>query len=320
LLYPSRLSLSQMGQTCSGTDAAPKDVQVDPSRPEDGVHVPPARVSRGPRTAYRPPSETLKMLKSQEEKKASEQRWAATKADWEANVIAEMEKQKQLSQPEAAPGTEADRYAPDERQNALQMIKEDMEFEESQRAKDAQDPVVGDEAIEISQVETAVVSLGEEPIAPGTPQKTSQDETAELSDAREPQPSPGKWSITPQMGDPTLWTGTLESCDENTRLSDEKPDAPQPAQAAERKEILDAFLTKNGFDGVSNKRRRMLRPSVYPLHLAAEKGDAELIRLLLEAGADRLQKDSSGRTPQDVAKKKNRKGSHDETLAALAAL
>merc|ERR1712100_783123 len=88
----------------------------------------------------------------------------------------------------------------------------------------------------------------------------------------------------------------------------------------ERKAILDAFLAKNGFDGVSNKRRRTLRPSIYPLHLAAEKGDAQLISLLLEAGADRLLKDSLGRSPEEIARKKNRKGSHDEALAVLTSL
>jgi len=49
------------------------------------------------------------------------------------------------------------------------------------------------------------------------------------------------------------------------------------AEAADGKASVDAFLAKNGFDGVNAKRHRALRPSICPLHLASEKGDTQLI-------------------------------------------
>lgn len=69
------------------------------------------------------------------------------------------------------------------------------------------------------------------------------------------------------------------------------------------KEAVAAFLSANGFSAVGAGRRRLMKTS-YPLHLAAERGDARMVELLLAAGADPEQKDSSGRLPADIARKR----------------
>lgn len=301
--------MSPMGQATScaywiasaETGAAhSREIQADASE-DVNLSPPPVRVSGNPRTVYRPPSETLKLLKakkgleaSPETKKASEERWAKTKAEWEARVTTEIEERERLNQADQAmPGTEPDRYAPDERQLALQAIKEDMEQEERQCATNAEVPA---DACQGEPAETAKMDSDAACEVPIDPAKVCE-ESQQL-----------------------LHLSSTVACAGDEEIDNTLDDKGEQPEAADRKAILDVFLAENGFDGVGNKRRRMLRPSVYPLHLAAEKGDAQLIRLLLEAGADRLLKDSSSRTPEDVAKRKNKKGSHDEALAALAAL
>jgi len=47
--------------------------------------------STSTKTAFRTPSQMLKDLKAQEGKKIAQERWAKTKAEWEANLIADIE-------------------------------------------------------------------------------------------------------------------------------------------------------------------------------------------------------------------------------------
>jgi len=82
---------------------------------------------------------------------------------------------------------------------------------------------------------------------------------------------------------------------------------------------VEAFLSKHGFGSVNAKKRRFLR-STYPLHIAASTGDAQTVSLLLEAGAEKDQKNSAGQTAAQVALKANRKGSHRDVLLALGAM
>jgi len=295
-------------ETGAAHSRGPSYIQADADASED-LKSAPRPVSANPRTVYRPPSETLKLLRAkkvsavtQETKEASAERWAKTKADWEARVTAEIEEKERLNQADQAmPGTEADRYAPDERQLALQAIKEDME-EERQRAT----------------VQTTLAGIEEE-------RKRAKIDEVPDDACQGDQPEIAQMD-TDAACEATISGEALDSisskmvCTGDEEIANALDDNGEQPEAADHKAILDAFLASNGFDGVSNKRRRMLRPSIYPLHLAAEKGDDQLIRLLLEAGADRLLKDSSGRTAEDVAKRKNKKGSHDEALASLATL
>lgn len=89
-----------------------------------------------------------------------------------------------------------------------------------------------------------------------------------------------------------------------------------------RHEALRAFLVSNGFDpagGAMGSRRRMMLIT-YPLHVAAEHGNAGMTQLLLDEGADTRQKDSLGRTAASIALRRNNKaGSHEAVLRILTA-
>jgi len=294
----------------------------------------------GNRTVFRPPSETLKAIKAQDAKKqrnsaeklAAQERWAKTKAEWEANVVAEMDAMEaKKQQPEGAapvptimgavpaPGTEADRYAPDERKLALQAIKEEME--EERKAAEAELQPAGEKECKAAEAELQPVDEKDQTSIEA--QDAAETESAKVF--KEPVLVPETEAVEQENTTSQPLEEVVEivqdqqAVQESERppLAEVKVDQPS-AQLAQSSAILDAFLAKNGFDGVNAKRRRTLQPSIYPVHLAAEQGDAQLIGLLLEAGADRLAKDSRNRTPEMVAKKKNSKGSHDEALAALA--
>merc|ERR1712176_1715575 len=92
----------------------------------------------------------------------------------------------------------------------------------------------------------------------------------------------------------------------------------QMKQVQMRKEAVSAFLKVNGFKGVAVGKKSMMM-TTYPLHCAVERCDARMVAMLLEEGASSAQKDTFGKTAEEVAKKKDRKGSHAEVLRALKA-
>jgi len=82
------------------------------------------------------------------------------------------------------------------------------------------------------------------------------------------------------------------------------------------KAVVEAFLKANGYIDVNTKRTKRFRAK-YPLHTAVKKIDVNMIALLLQAGADRANKNSAGLTPLEYAKKLNARNSHDEVLLLL---
>lgn len=115
-----------------------------------------------------------------------------------------------------------------------------------------------------------------------------------------------------------------EAEEERCRLEAEARSAREDTRRAERarkdEEELDRFLTAEGFAGPGDKRRRMFRTS-YPLHVAVQKRNAKVVRLLFKAGADPSQRDSRGLTPAELAQRSQRvrhgRGTHDEVLDAF---
>jgi len=96
----------------------------------------------------------------------------------------------------------------------------------------------------------------------------------------------------------------------------------EEAEARRKNESLSAFLGKTGFSGVGEKKvKKSLMSSSfsYPLHAAVEQKDAEAVSLLLWAGADPKLPNSKKLTPLKLAEAKNKQGSHDKVIAALAA-
>jgi len=258
-----------------------------------------SNVSPGKITEFatpRPVQESSKTLRNKDDRRGADDRWKKAKAEWQATVMADLEEKERLQQA-PSDGHEPDRYGSDERRQALEAIRE--EEDERQRALKERSP---DSDVENpAQVEEGLPK----PPTPCQADVQNHQPTHELGEVRE--------------GEQPL----VESEERSPKEKDEKEEGSLqevrlPEEAVGSKAQLDDFLAKNGFDGVSNKRRRTLQPSIYALHLAAERGDATLVTLLVEAGADASQKDSSGRTPADVAKKKNRKGSHDEVVALLS--
>jgi len=72
----------------------------------------------------------------------------------------------------------------------------------------------------------------------------------------------------------------------------------------------------NGFVTVQSSRERLGVVS-YPLHEATKQGNADMVRMLLEAGANPMKKDSMGRTAEELAEARNWFGRKGEVLAAL---
>lgn len=94
-----------------------------------------------------------------------------------------------------------------------------------------------------------------------------------------------------------------------TRLSEESHDWL-------RKATVVAFLQERGFDGVGSPKYSLMS-TTYPLHTAAEEGNARVLAMLLREGANPAQLDSSSRTAAQVAQEKNRSGSHNRVLQIL---
>jgi len=88
-------------------------------------------------------------------------------------------------------------------------------------------------------------------------------------------------------------------------------------EVAARKNETMAWLKKQGFAGVNKPKKSLFSGTTYPLHKAAETGDAKIVGGLLEQGANPAQKNSSGKTAQEVVMKKKKADSHKEVLELL---
>jgi len=90
--------------------------------------------------------------------------------------------------------------------------------------------------------------------------------------------------------------------------------------ARARQAKVDAWLLSRHFQTVNSKKTKWLK-SFYPLHVAVEENNTEMVELLLAAGADCNLTNSSKLTPQLLAKKLSEKpgsGSYQSVLRALS--
>mmetsp|Transcript_108647 Transcript_108647/g.339825 ORF Transcript_108647/g.339825 Transcript_108647/m.339825 type:complete len:276 (+) Transcript_108647:401-1228(+) len=102
----------------------------------------------------------------------------------------------------------------------------------------------------------------------------------------------------------------------------EEEDARRRAEEARRRKLVEEFLSKNGFAGVNERKKKSGTFSsgfTYPLHAAVKAKDAQAVELLLWAGADKELKDSAKLTPLALAQKLDKKGSHKSVVDALSA-
>merc|ERR1712061_54357 len=70
---------------------------------------------------------------------------------------------------------------------------------------------------------------------------------------------------------------------------------------AEADRKVNEFLKSRGFTCDVNMKKSSMRKYKYPLHIAVKEQDAEMVKLLLLAGADKSLKTSSGNTPVQKA-------------------
>jgi len=90
------------------------------------------------------------------------------------------------------------------------------------------------------------------------------------------------------------------------RTEEERQRTAEEKAHKEAKKKVEVFLKARGF-----KR-------TYPLHVAVQENSADVVSAFLLCGTDKKVKNSSGKTPLEVAQKLNNKGSHQAVIAALA--
>eukprot|EP00439_Symbiodinium_sp_Y106_P085757 s465_g29.t2 len=97
----------------------------------------------------------------------------------------------------------------------------------------------------------------------------------------------------------------------------EKKRQEERSELAQHKNEVMAWIKKQGFTGINNAKKSFFS-STYPLHKAAEVGNAKMVKLLLEQGANPALKNSAGKTAQEVVLQKKKGESHKEVLSLLS--
>jgi ankyrin repeat protein len=108
------------------------------------------------------------------------------------------------------------------------------------------------------------------------------------------------------------------------------PQVPEPRRREDSRKALEeaelrkgwakvaTFLKERGFEGIAVGRSSMFKlKTTYALHDAAELNELELVKLLIELGADPAQKNSRGETAMQRAVRMDVDGSHAEVTRFL---
>jgi len=113
--------------------------------------------------------------------------------------------------------------------------------------------------------------------------------------------------------------------EEEKRKEEERLREAQLKAEKERRALVAAFLKQHGFgtDVCGPKQKQeacglpFLSKTIYPIHCAAELGDAAMVDMLIKEGANPAQKTSAGKTAAELAAKKAKGSSHDAVLQVL---
>lgn len=76
---------------------------------------------------------------------------------------------------------------------------------------------------------------------------------------------------------------------------------------------MNAWLKQHGFKGVNDAVRKKFS-KITPLAYAIQKNDVEILKLLLQNGADASKVNGKNESALAVAQKMNKKGSHDAAI------
>mmetsp|Transcript_58528 Transcript_58528/g.153259 ORF Transcript_58528/g.153259 Transcript_58528/m.153259 type:complete len:233 (+) Transcript_58528:82-780(+) len=101
------------------------------------------------------------------------------------------------------------------------------------------------------------------------------------------------------------------------RAEEERQRTAEEKAHKEAKKKVEVFLKARGFKTMVMPRTTCFK-ATYPLHVAVQENSADVVSAFLLCGADKKVKNSSGKTPLEVAQKLNNKGSHQAVIAALA--
>merc|ERR1719217_1121934 len=105
--------------------------------------------------------------------------------------------------------------------------------------------------------------------------------------------------------------------EEEDRLAEET--RRQEEEASEKREQVRSWLRKNGFKDANQLKRQMLH-KVRPLHVAVQRSDVVLVKLLLSAGGDVNLTDGKNETVLHLAKRVNKKENTIRSEAVLRAI
>jgi len=113
--------------------------------------------------------------------------------------------------------------------------------------------------------------------------------------------------------------------EEDRRKEEERLRQAQLKAEKERRDLVAAFLKQHGFgtDVCGPKQKQeacglpFLSKTIYPIHCAAELGDAAMVDMLIKEGANPAQKTSAGKTAAELAAKKAKGSSHRAVLQLL---
>jgi hypothetical protein len=81
---------------------------------------------------------------------------------------------------------------------------------------------------------------------------------------------------------------------------------------------VNAWCKLNGWSDLNAKKKSFMNGTRFPLHEAVSKRNAELVLLMVKAGADRSLKNSKGQTPKELAQKMSKDGSMATILMNLS--
>merc|ERR1719330_1998957 len=89
-------------------------------------------------------------------------------------------------------------------------------------------------------------------------------------------------------------------------------------EMAAAQKALAEFLKAHGFTQMGLPRKSFCGASkIYPLHVAAEENNVEVVRAMVTCSAYLQPRNSSRKTPLDIAEQCNKGGSHDLVLTML---